>query len=573
MRQSYTPPKKWSPRLLAGLVLSSVIISLIILFFYPVLFKDRQFAFRDDVFFYIPIFEQIQEYYHQGEFPLWDPDTNLGQPLAANPATSIYYPVKLVFFLSWLTPLSFHSCYKIYTLFHVVWGMCGMYLMMRRFKCSRGASLISTIAYMFAGSVIILYCNIIFLIGAAWIPWIVLCGDRLLRSPGVGRFLIFTLTLALTVLGGDPQTAYCIGMALVAMALIYWRTGLLDRPQTQADSLHLIQAGTPTAPNHVNMPARATFKVFLSRFGILLLSAIVAGLLAAVQIIPANELARHSDRTLCDMQYSIWDVPPGSIWEIPGYLRKWNAFPPGKTPEKIAANRPASRMTGILNGLLCRQLSEGGHANVIYSFSVMPYHFVDLLWPYFGGRSIPENGKWDPYAVGWFHSMYMGAFVFLLALTAARIRLKKPAVPRNNADHQTGQSSRGSLRRAIAVWSTWTAVITALASLGGYGPCWCWRVLAARGNTPWLVGDGDPVGGLYWFFSVFLPGFGSFRYPAKMIVLTSFALAILAGIGWDCCRTKKLLLKLCSWSIWLSLFALCFVCASGVRLFERPITP
>ncbi|MDO5567138.1 MAG: hypothetical protein Q4G59_10820, partial [Planctomycetia bacterium] len=292
------------------------------------------------------------------------------------------------------------------------------------------------------------------------------------------------------------------------------------------------------------------------------------GLLAAVQIIPSNELARNSNRTLSDMPYSVWDVPPVSVWDIPGYLGKWNAFPPGKTPEKIAANRPSSRTTGIMNGLLCRQLTSGGHANEIYSFSVIPYHFMDLLWPNFGGKGFPENGKWDPYAVGWFNSMYMGAFVFLLALTAVRLRLKKRNASRNNSTHSAIHNPQRSFRCTIAVWATWTFIITALASLGGYGPCWLWRILAARGNTPWMIGDGDPVGGMYWFFTVFLPGFESFRYPAKMTVLASFALAILAGIGWDCCRQKKSLLKLCSWGIGLSLFALFFVCVSGVRLFE-----
>ncbi len=52
--------------------------------------------------------------------------------------------------------------------------------------------------------------------------------------------------------------------------------------------------------------------------------------------------------------------------------------------------------------------------------------------------------------------------------------------------------------------------------------------------------DGD--GSIYWWMATFLPGFGRFRYPAKLFTFTSLALAALAGVGWDeCCagRSKR----------------------------------
>lgn len=567
-----TPPfvslKKRSSRLLSGLLFFVIILFLLIAFFRPVLFEDRQFSFRDDTYFYIPLFQQVQKYWEHGELPLWDPDTNLGQPLAANPAVSTYYVFKLLFFLPMISPVGFHSCYKLYTLFHVVWGMCGMYLLMRRLKSSPSAAIISSVAYMFAGNVLIQYCNIIFLIGAAWVPWIILCGDFLLRTPGLGSFAALSVALAMTILGGDPQAAYCSGLVLVAMALFYWRAGLLGScspSQSEPDKLAQL-------PKH-----RFPIGLCFSRLGLLLLSAVLAGLLTAIQIIPSSELTRHSNRTLSDMPLSVWDVSPSSIWEIPGYLGKWNAFPPGKTPEKIASNRPSSRTTGILNGLLCRQLSEGGHANEVYSFSVMPYHFADLLWPNFGGKGLPENGQWDLHAVGWFNSMYMGAFVFLLALTAFRLRQNRTSkqVSRNSTDKTNPvvscaalRSCHYSFRRTIAVWATWIFIVGSLASLGGYGPHWFWRILQARGNTSWGIGNGDPVGGMYWFLSLFLPGFDGFRYPAKMMTFVSFALAVLAGIGWDCCRFKRILLRLISWGLVFSGGGLLFVYACGDRLFD-----
>jgi hypothetical protein len=44
---------------------------------------------------------------------------------------------------------------------------------------------------------------------------------------------------------------------------------------------------------------------------------------------------------------------------------------------------------------------------------------------------------------------------------------------------------------------------------------------------------GEAVGGLYWFFTVTLPGFVQFRYPAKLLVLATLCAAVLAGRGVD----------------------------------------
>ena len=47
----------------------------------------------------------------------------------------------------------------------------------------------------------------------------------------------------------------------------------------------------------------------------------------------------------------------------------------------------------------------------------------------------------------------------------------------------------------------------------------------------------DGVGGPYWFLTVALPGFSSFRYPGKPLVIASLGLSGLSGIGWDeACR-------------------------------------
>ena len=43
--------------------------------------------------------------------------------------------------------------------------------------------------------------------------------------------------------------------------------------------------------------------------------------------------------------------------------------------------------------------------------------------------------------------------------------------------------------------------------------------------------DGD--GGVYWLLAAALPGFDSFRFPAKFLTIAALGIAGLAGIGWD----------------------------------------
>ena len=46
-------------------------------------------------------------------------------------------------------------------------------------------------------------------------------------------------------------------------------------------------------------------------------------------------------------------------------------------------------------------------------------------------------------------------------------------------------------------------------------------------------GVADGFGSPYWFLATILPGFGLFRYPGKLLILTSMALSALAARGWD----------------------------------------
>ena len=100
---------------------------------------------------------------------------------------------------------------------------------------------------------------------------------------------------------------------------------------------------------------------------------------------------------------------------------------------------------------------------------------------------------------------------------------------------------------AVAAWMTALALISFVASIGEYAsPLWWGRSAPGwqsflghhdppgvtrelRGDGTILDGDGSP----YWLLTMALPGFGAFRYPGKLLTLTSLSLSALAGMGWD----------------------------------------
>ena len=164
---------------------------------------------------------------------------------------------------------------------------------------------------------------------------------------------------------------------------------------------------------------------------------------------------------------------------------------------------------------------------VIHQFNVDPLRGLDLLWPCLFGRPAPLNCCWlsGLLPVGdqgaWHVSLYLGAIVPLLALCVA--------------GWKTAPSWRG--------WLTTVALLALIASLGKYaGPLW-W---ARCGPFAWILGPRSPAlgtdawrsipgrrrGCCYGLLLWVLPGFNSFRYPAKLFPFCAAALAVLAA-GWD----------------------------------------
>ncbi|MCA9141789.1 MAG: hypothetical protein KDB05_03345 [Planctomycetales bacterium] len=454
--------------------------------FGSVLFRDRSFGFRDAANYYYPLFEWECGEWRTGRLPLWNPLDNGGTPVLADTTSSVLYPGKILFVL----PVSYRLRYHLYVTAHILLAAGMAYRLARHWRYSLEGSGLAAISYAFGGSVLFQYCNVVFLVGAAWLPFGLIAADRMLRERRVGWALALGATLALMVLGGDPQAAYHTGMisALYAVLLRYDRA---------ASSIRI-----PTTWRN-SRPA-------------LLATAASAGVcLSLVQILPATEWTRQSSRDASDT--------PRNAYETVAAL--WSGQP--------------SEQQEYGSGILSNP-KPGTHLSHVYEFSIGPWHLAEFVWPNFFGRLFPRNERWSTAFPGegrtWTPSLYVGLLPFFLAICSWRVRRCDARV------------------RFLSL----VTLIALLASFGWYGIGWLLHELRASllNEPPETSGIGAPVGGVYWLFVTLLPGYVYFRYPAKLLVIASLGISMLAARGWD-----KLLVKRTRH------IALLFVILSATSLF------
>ena len=441
-------------RLLVYAILLAPVLSLLF-----VMSGDRVLAFRDGAHYYYPLFHWCRGEWQAGRIPLWNPYENCGTAALADATSSVLYPGKIVFAI----PLAYPAAYNLYIIAHVALAGLTTYLAARHWNASRLAAGIAAASYALSGSVLFQYCNVVFLVGAAWLPLALQSGDIMLRKSSWWAVVCYGLVLAMMNLGGDPQTAYHAVLLIGGLYIFRCVRGWLfarDRCAWQHLMLRFLKSGL-----------------------LVLCGLIVAGGLSACQVLPAAKWARQSQRAAYEN--------PRTIYELFG------------------TSQPERDVVGFF-----RKPPVGSHQQAIYQFSVGPWRLIEFLWPNISGRMFPTNQRWTRAipAEGrvWSPSLYMGIVPFILAILSLRFW-------------------RGPIR---VRYLSWMVALSLLASLGGYGLGWLIEeVRGAAGSTHELVYK--PVGGLYWFMVVFLPGYVYFRFPAKLTVIATLGLSLLAARGFD----------------------------------------
>ena len=506
-------------RFLTPVLIFGCLFTLTFACFGKAIFLGEQFAYRDAAHFYYPLYERVQAEWQAGRWPLWEPEENAGMPLLGNPTAAVLYPGKLI-----LAAVPYPLGARLYVIAHTLLAFAAALALLRSWGTSWVGSALAALAYAFGAPILFQYCNIIYLVGAAWAPLGLRAVDGWLRLGRRFALVELAVVLALETLGGDPEIAYLTGICAAGYAVLL---------------------ACRRARSEQNPPRK--FNWLLIPGALALIAFWIAATLTLAHYAPVLRPIVAKGQPSPRLPGSSLVSPIVAVcWGAIGLLllSRWRRAREGGRRPVLVPMLSGLAASALLGGALSaaqllpvfeftaltsRASSEGPHD--IYPFSLEPLRLVEFLWPNVFGTPFHGNRFWQPALppVGdnvkvWVPSLYLGCFTLVLALTALRFRGGSP-------------------------WLSWLsaiALISIIGSLGEYtSPLWIARL--NLNNASWL-GPPDPLdvaalrfdrylrdgdGSLYGIAATLLPGFRQFRFPSKLLTFTALALAALAGQGWD----------------------------------------
>ncbi len=460
-------PKSAIIRLLVWIAPFALIIGIHSYLLGPMAVGVKAPGFRDSAFMYYPLFRWIDRQNELGEIPFWNPDDNFGVPVVEDATTSMFYPGKAIFLFR---ALPYASRFGLYVYLHSLLAAFGAFWLAHVLRANRAGATLAAISFSLSGSVLFQVCNIVFLVGAAWLPWSLGCWWLLIRKRKRAMVPWTAMTLAMMALAGDPQMAYhsaLLGGLLIGQQFwSHWSRGILK------------DAAGQLLKNLLGFGLVGVFSVSL----------------AAIQLLPTASYSKFSERNRQAGE------APRSLFEIPSAL--------GDLAQPDEESTPLT--TKLRDGFLKTPKAETHHRD-IYDFSIPPWALTQLIWPNNTGKWLPVFRRWTLPFRGvpkiWTPSLYLGILPALLGLLAFRFR------GRNRA----------------SVWLSWSTLLFLLGSLGVYGLGWAIQFIANWFGVELLKDTHGAVGGLYWFFVVLFPKYVVFRYPAKLFVVATLGISILAA--------------------------------------------
>ncbi len=267
------PSRHWAePQRFALLLAAMILIP-----FSNVLLGFATFVVRDWGLFSMPVATFYRECFWRGEWPVWNPYSCCGTPFLAQFNTLTLYPPSLIYLLlplTWSLPA--------FCLFHVFWAGMGMYFLARRWTGSESAAALAGVVFAFNGLSLNFLMWPSHIATYSWIPWVIFLVENGWRDGGT-RMFVAALAAGMQILGGGPETiAFTWLVVLVLGALECAR-----QPRT-----------------------------FWRTAGRLGLMGSLALCLAAAQLLPTLDLARHSHRD-SHFARSDWAMP---LWGLANFL-------------------------------------------------------------------------------------------------------------------------------------------------------------------------------------------------------------------------------------------------------------
>ena len=192
----------------------AILTSLVTVLFVDILVGRNALYLRDIVHYAYPHKKIVRDVVLSGEFPYWNRLFSGGQPLAANPAHTAFYP------LTWLVLLpSYDYGFQLFILVHIYIAAWAMYALLRSLDLGPPASLIGALSFALGG-VFLSYLTLLpLLVASAWIPLVCLFARRFLLHGRGGDFALAAVALSMQLLIGEPTTVLQTGMMIGLYAL------------------------------------------------------------------------------------------------------------------------------------------------------------------------------------------------------------------------------------------------------------------------------------------------------------------------------------------------------------------
>jgi hypothetical protein len=165
---------------------------------------------------FYPMQHYAMESIRNGSIPFWNPNIMLGTSILGSTQTAVFYPINLLSIL-----ISTPNLILIRCIFNIWIAGFSVFLLLRRLRSRFFGSLISSIAFMFSGFIIVWlghpHSN-----SAIWLPVLILFAD-ILATSNEKRGLYVALTsffIAISFFGGHLETSFSIIFAWFLFFLV-----------------------------------------------------------------------------------------------------------------------------------------------------------------------------------------------------------------------------------------------------------------------------------------------------------------------------------------------------------------
>jgi Bacterial membrane protein YfhO len=170
--------------------------------------------FRDLGPYFYPIRFSLAQSLSAGELPLWDRNMGMGFPLLADFQSAPFYPPHLVFLF-----VSFFDAIRILFVFHYLVSALGAYTLGRQWGYPPYLSVIAAFLFTFGGIIVSLTNVLNHFQAAVWLPWLILAGQRAIRSYSGKDLLMFSGVALIQFLAGSPEL-YAISLGLLYISMV-----------------------------------------------------------------------------------------------------------------------------------------------------------------------------------------------------------------------------------------------------------------------------------------------------------------------------------------------------------------